>query len=843
MAPQADPEVTRTFATPTGETPAPPAVFVAGTLIAGRYRIANQAGRGGMGQVYRAEDTKLGHDVALKFLPPDLCGDGAALARFHREVRVARQVAHPNVCRMFDVAEHQGRHFLAMEYVDGEDLASLLRRIGRVPADKGVDIARQICAGLAAAHAQGILHRDLKPANIMLDSRGKVRITDFGLASAARDIGAAEIRSGTPAYMAPEQWRGEAVSQTSDIYSLGLVLYEMFTGKRAVSEDGDRTTSTDASAVIRDLDPMIDRVIRRCLDQDPARRPASALEVAAALPGGDPLAAALAAGETPSPEMVAAAGGRAGEMTTVSAVLALAGVVGLTALVIALSAGTSLYSQLPAEKDPAVLADTAEKVMASAGAEEAIVHHGFGHDEPVLMRASRDPGLREALRTGIPATLYFWYRHSMMPRAASRQVYFTYTDPPMMIPGEARLKLDVRGRLVEYESVPEPHVEPGAAQPDWKPLLAAAGVKPEQCAPADPDRTPPQFAAVRAAWTTPHPDLPQQSMRIEAAAVNGVPVWFHVFYPPDAPRRTGDRRPPGRRLVGILLVTGLTTIVCLAALFLARRNLRLGRGDRPGARKIASFAALCELAAQVMSADHSSVLPAEFPVLYESAAAALITGAAVWILYIALEPYARRLCPRLLISWNRLLAGGWHDPMVARDVLCGGLLGLACAAATFAGDAHAASAPFRTVSPLILSSNWQAAATLAGFAERALAGGMLLCLFYLLLFAAVRRESWAAALFAVVALGILLVSGPPRWPLWPLVSAVSITLALWRFGMLGAVSWLLYWTLLISFPVTMDFQRFYVLQGWTGVAGVAIVSLVAANRAVAGGLLSRLLPD
>ncbi len=156
--------------------------FVTGSMLAGRYRIVSLLGRGGMGEVFKAEDLKLNQTVALKFLPEAIALDGAALARFHNEVRIARQVAHPNVCRVYDIGEVEGWHFISMEFIDGEDLSSLLRRIGRLPGDKAVEIARQLCAGLSAAHEMGILHRDLKPANVMIDGRGKARITDFGLA-------------------------------------------------------------------------------------------------------------------------------------------------------------------------------------------------------------------------------------------------------------------------------------------------------------------------------------------------------------------------------------------------------------------------------------------------------------------------------------------------------------------------------------------------------------------------------------------------------------------------------------------------------------------------------------
>ncbi|HEX9918342.1 MAG TPA: serine/threonine-protein kinase, partial [Pyrinomonadaceae bacterium] len=207
--------------------------FVAGTVLANRYRIVGLLGRGGMGEVFKAEDIKLNQTVALKFLPDRLEKDSSALSRFHSEVRVARQVSHPNVCRVFDIGESDSRHFLSMEFIDGDDLSSLLRRIGRLPSDKAVEVSRQLCFGLAAIHEAGILHRDLKPANVIIDSRGRARITDFGIAGIEEELTGGEIRVGTPAYMSPEQITGEEVSQKSDIYSLGLLLYEIFTGKQA----------------------------------------------------------------------------------------------------------------------------------------------------------------------------------------------------------------------------------------------------------------------------------------------------------------------------------------------------------------------------------------------------------------------------------------------------------------------------------------------------------------------------------------------------------------------------------------------------------------------------------
>jgi len=258
--------------------------FVPGTLLGGRYRIIGLLGRGGMGEVYRATDLTLGQSVALKFLPEEASRNQRLLERFHGEVRVARLVSHPNVCRVYDIGQVEGMPFISMEYVDGEDLASLLQRIGRLPADKALEIARKICAGVAAAHDKGVIHRDLKPANIMLDKRGNVVIMDFGLAAIAAQLFGAEARSGTPAYMAPEQLRGEEVTARSDIYALGLVLYEVFTGKQAYQGGSaaelirlqENAQITSMSSIAAEIDPAVEKAVRRCLDPVPARRPPTA---------------------------------------------------------------------------------------------------------------------------------------------------------------------------------------------------------------------------------------------------------------------------------------------------------------------------------------------------------------------------------------------------------------------------------------------------------------------------------------------------------------------------------------------------------------------------------------
>ena len=213
------------------DTP-PDHVFVPGEVFAGRYRMVERIGRGGMGDVWRATDLVLDTEVALKVIESS---SPAARERIFTEVRLARQITHPAVCRVFDVGEADGVVFFSMELIRGEDLASLLRRVGRLPQEKVIEVGHQLCAGLAAAHAQGVLHRDLKPANVLIDNEGFVRISDFGIAipRAAADR---DSFTGTPAYMAPEQRTpGMRVSERTDVYALGLVLYDLLVGGRGRS--------------------------------------------------------------------------------------------------------------------------------------------------------------------------------------------------------------------------------------------------------------------------------------------------------------------------------------------------------------------------------------------------------------------------------------------------------------------------------------------------------------------------------------------------------------------------------------------------------------------------------
>lgn len=259
-----------------------PSTLPEGFEIGHRYRVVKLLGRGGMGAVYRCHDLELDRDVALKLIRPEIAEDPATLERFRREIQLSSRITHRNVLRVYDLGEVEGIRFLSMQFVDGDDLASLIKREGRLPTSRVLAIFGEICKGLSAAHEQGVVHRDLKPQNIMLDSAGTAYVTDFGLAKSLAGTGMTEMGAilGTPFYMSPEQVKGEPAGPRSDIYSLGVILYEMatgvvpFTGDSAYEVMMRRLSQKPKLAV--DLNPEIpaflQKIMERCMATDPAAR-------------------------------------------------------------------------------------------------------------------------------------------------------------------------------------------------------------------------------------------------------------------------------------------------------------------------------------------------------------------------------------------------------------------------------------------------------------------------------------------------------------------------------------------------------------------------------------------
>lgn len=665
QVPPGDPTVT----TPSGRDGPPSSSlhgrFEPGARLGTRYRVVGLLGRGGMGEVYRADDLELNQAVALKFLPERLARNSADLARLRQEVRIARQVSHPNVCRTYDIAEADGQVFVVMEYVDGEDLASVLRRMGRPTPDKALEIARQLCLGLGAAHENGVLHRDLKPANIMIDGRGRVRITDFGLAGTAEEIATRDAVEGTPGYMAPEQLATGKSTAQSDVYALGLVLYELFTGRRAsemsikpdpMRPDSESGVRTPAS-LVPGIDPAVERAILRCLDRDPARRMQSAYAVFGALPGGDPLAAAVAAGETPSPELVANAGGE-GAVRPLFAALAvvatLAGFAGVSLL------HRQLYDGFG--RPAAVLTTRAEQILVQTTGKAPPRYSTRGY------RYAPTPG------TG----MQFWRRWSPAPLVSPDiHAQATINNPPQAYPGSATIVLDPEGRLLGLTSVPDVTDSASGRRLDWSALLLATGHDPSGVVSTVP---PADFVApadTLAAWNASSAPGARDTL-IAAAALRGrvVQVETSVGGHPISvvPPHEGERIDALYSAAFLIF----NFIPFVGSVVLARRNLKAGRGDLRGAIVIGVTVTLLYPPLYLAYGNLSEMGATQILVSLVSgmtAAHALLHGFGVAIGYLAIEPYVRRLWPNVLVGWARLISGRWNDPIVGRDILAGAMCG------------------------------------------------------------------------------------------------------------------------------------------------------------------------
>ncbi len=647
--------------------------FTPGTMLAERYRIVGLLGKGGMGEVYRADDLKLRQSVALKFLPTALSKDASKLERFHHEVRVARRVSHPNVCRVYDIGEADGQHFISMEYIDGEDLASVLRRMGKPSTDKAVEIARQLCAGLAAAHDKGVLHRDLKPHNVMIDGRGKVRVTDFGLAGFVGDFAGRDVAAGTPAYMAPEQVAGREVSVKSDVYSLGLVLFELFAGKRlfegATREQIEHlrsTAPTTLSGLSEDLDPAVERVIQRCLEIEPSARPSSALAVAAALPGADPLAAALAAGETPSPELVAVAG-ESGSLSMRTGLILLGMFLGVLGVYAGLNTYGSRVREAALSKAPNVLADDARDVLAAMGYTNAPWDSAYGFT-----------GARFGGRV-------FWYRQSPTRLVPAYPVgIVTRTDPPATEAGMAGVMLDPRGRLSRLAVVgPRSGTAPQPATQDetavvFDTAFEAAGLERNAFEPTAPVGTPPVGCDRRFAWAGKAEGDAGPIVRVEAATLYGKPVYFERLADAnDAASQVAAETESGWMAAVVEASVPIVLIgIMVACVFFARRNLRLGRSDRRGATRLGIAVFLAVIASKLLVAEHWGTGAQVYITVIQLLGMSLFAGVFVLTLYLAVEPYVRRAWPERIVSMTRLLSGRLTDPLIGRDILIGLLIGI-----------------------------------------------------------------------------------------------------------------------------------------------------------------------
>lgn len=798
-----------------------------GTLVAGRYRIVELLGAGGMGEVFRARDLVLDEDVAVKFLPESRAHDEGFMRRFINEVRLARQISHPSVCRVHDIGEVDGRSFLSMEYIDGEDLASLLRRIGRLPPEKGYELAQQLCAGLAELHEAGLLHRDLKPANLMIDGQGRLKLADFGLAAVREELRAHEYGDGTPAYMAPEQLSGREVSQRSDIYALGVVLYELLSGRHPhEAADGqtgargaiDRTApAVSLGARVTGLADDTLEIIDRCLQDDPKLRPGSVLDVAAALPGGDPIAAALRAGRAPSVDAIANAASTEQLVPWQAWVLAAFSV---AFLLFYASVGSSLtvWGKSSPQLAPAVLEDRAREVLDALG-----VDHPAGG---TMHRFVRDPSYRRSppprmeLLEGRPVPVLYEYRAS-----PSRLVRLGATesddDPPMTTPGEVRVVLDVHGLLRTFERVPVRSDGVPTDDVDWGPAFErAAVVRRESGTPSD---VPPHAIDSHRAWSAWISDLPEP-VEVEAATWRGQPVWFHVD-PPWAPEAAASaKRSTGSPLVEqIILLFFFSTLVLLA-----RRSYRRGEVDARGAIRVSLVLALGVSVSEYLTAAVGLASPQATVV--GVAQEGLVVGLISLLGYAIVEPYGRRFLPGVMASWIRLTRGQWRDPLVGRDVLFGAAVGCLIGGLAVVRVQYTAEEPLMHVRLDGLIGLGHALGAVIGALWLAAFGVMQIYVLFLALRWVVRRNSLAVAGFlvlwgtmeisSVLQDGDLSTQGLVVGVVTSLSVASLLAYVIVRRGLLVLSVAQVMLNLILTLPLTLDFS------GWYGTASAASIGTV-----------------
>ncbi len=846
--------------------------FSPGQVVAERFRIVGLLGRGGMGEVYRADDLTLSQTVALKFLPPVIAADPQRVQRLLDEVRLTRQISHPGVCRVYDAhilpstdAASPPTVFLAMEYIDGEDLSSLLRRIGRLPHDKAVEIARQLCAGLAAAHDLGVVHRDIKPSNIMLDGRGRARLTDFGIAGDADRLAAAgETGAGTPAYMAPEQLNAQPATVRSDIYALGLVLYEVFTGRAAfkassLAELRGLHATTDAappSTVVPDVDPLVERVILRCLEKDPANRPATPLSVSAALPGGDPLAAALAAGETPSPEMVAAASSHSAvpPLKTLWCVLGFAAAL---LVLVFLKDSTTLLRRVPFENSTEVLVAKARALLKEVGVKPDAADWACGWLPSWTLLNDIDRNLTnkdrwESLRQTRRPTLQLWYRQAPYPMTptAAPGTRVRLEDPAFVGEGSARVVLDSAGNLWRFDNIPsldkrptDPHAPaPAPARPvDWTPFFRAADLDQGAFKPTDPFTAPLIGCDARFSWNG---ELPGEGafspvpIRIDAAALEGRPVYFRII-PPWSLAAQNNQSASGFSVGS--LVDALTFVFAISVgPVLAWRNVRSGRGDRRGAFRLALFVFITNWLGMILPA---SKLANVFSLrnIKDPAANALWTAVFCWLLYMALEPIIRRVRPWSVVGWSRFIGGRFSDPQVGREAMVGVLMSCVLVAVSV-GFRHIPDWIGRPPAmPEMPSLDWFGAPRNVGAViMTALGQAMFVPIFATFIHTGLRwitrNERAAYALLWLTATALIsqdFGGGYQSWAMSAILSAVSIY-TLVRYGLLAMGAMLLCNSLLRSAPVTTEISSWFAPIWIVPYALVVSLMLWAAYAAMGG---------
>ncbi|HKO22319.1 MAG TPA: protein kinase, partial [Candidatus Eisenbacteria bacterium] len=681
----------------------------------------------------------------------------------------------------------------------------------------------------------------------MIDDHGRVRITDFGLAGLEAEL--KPDGGGTPAYMAPEQLSGGAASIQSDLYSLGLVLYEVFTGKRAYETRAAKrpadSTPRPPSTLTPDIDPAVERVVMRCLEPDPKLRPTSAYAVLGALPGGDPLAAALAAGETPSPELVASAtveGSLRPAVAIACVLLTVASLVGLAAVDRKQFTG---FHQSDTE-----LAVRSSQLLAEAGiAKHAYSYSGFMENSIFMTRVEQRDSSALALHAAHPdrATgILYWRRWSPV---ALKHPDMHNPSPnlfePVPGPGGVMELLDMDGRLVHLSSMPTASGEPAGPKPtrratNWPDFVSAAGYDATRTVTANTVTATTTTATTTmanattanttAATTTldgadsvTTSTVPGQApgdapVTLQATWRNGGVDRFWIDAPWGTSRDPFALAAPSEDRWFTLIF--FTLIPLLGSVLFAIRNLRAGRGDRRGAWRLALFTFLAYLTAHALFLNWSEMGLAnamEFMLRQAPMGHALLHGMTVWLLYMALEPYIRRLWPRVLVSWARLMSGRPRDPMIGRDILVGFMF------VAFNTVGTLATMPLRRLPGAertffgMLDTLSGTGPTLAGMANFAAGGTQIVMAFFTILLIAriLLRKNWAAIAFACVFFGTIYFlqgarsNGPLATAIGTAMGLTAFAFVALRFGFLAALISAFLSQVADQIPWTTDLSAWY----------------------------------
>jgi serine/threonine-protein kinase len=629
------------------------------------------------------------------------------------------------------------------------------------------------------------------------------------------------------------------------------VLYELYTGQRALDaptmaeliarrERGDIAPPT---SVVRDLDEGIERAIMRCLEPDPAQRPASALAVSAALPGGDPLAAALAAGQTPSPEMVAAAG-TAGTVTTSTAITTAGAILIACAILVGLYQRVQLSNIAALPKPPAALIDRAQEIVVKLGYGSNVRSSASGFSTSrdwanYIASTSSDPSRWDRLRTPRPETYVFWYRTSpriLRPIGDTNPI--EGLNPPVNIAGMTLVVVDSAGRLGEFLAIPEP-TQPDDAPParaDWNVLFEAAGLSRASFTPVAPRWRPAVFVDERMAWEGNLPELPDTRVRIEAAATAGRPVFFAITGPWTRSMRTATAAaPPLLNRITAAITSLVMPALMLVGALLARRNLKSGRGDRRGAFRAAAAVFALLMGAWLLGNNHVDSLAMEVERCLAAVSVALFNAAVAWLAYLGVEPYVRRFSADTLIGWSRLVAGNWRDPRVGRDVATGVVVGLAM---TLVFAVHNLVPPLlgqpepmpALPDPTPLISIRYALSRISAQLQDAMTSAML----GLGGFVALRiwlKHKWLAAAAALVCYAGVVMNGmfSPGAPAVDLVFGLIITGAFvgvlgWA-GLLTAIATLATHFILMRAPLTTDISSWRAPTGYVFLGAVLLLGL------------------